>query len=1288
MVKKLLRIATTFGVLVAGYFGYTLAFAVVAGLVRPPQGVPILDDAHAVSVSTQQARQLALTAFGLGHWSIDATIQYYDNYRGYWIFARDYTREDEGKKWTLRPFALIWKNRRGQAIKTLTADEATLIFTSSPDFVRPGQEPAHVSWAEIKGRVWLRDDKGTPAELGDDLTIGELDSLVFSEKENAITSDSPVVIRDRDTLATSDRGVRIVLRPRPNAAPGAAPGYDGARSIHLLGAIRVFSEDVGRTGIVPGGAIRPERPDGPREPRPGEITCKDGLLIDLPEPRVPPRVGPPAPQGPTYALFTRAVEVRQGDAQAPEQLNSDRLHLTLVPAGRSNRTTDAADGGPISDLTLRRAKATGHAVWLQSKVEHVVGYGNELIYTRNAPDAPDTSYFRGTKYTEIRKENPTDGTEDVIRTYDLTVYHGEPSATVIAGGPGWMQSRKLETHEVLRSATWKTRLVLLPVENDPGRRQLTLEGAPTVDDPLQGQLNASQGLEVVLAERARAPAATGDEGPPESPSAPEAATVAVASSTAAEPTATPEPEPADRRGPLAGGAYRIERVRAWREAKLVANGPLKGFDVAADGAPAPNAPPGTKRTIHAREWLVANFEEPPPETVAAASTATATAAATAAATTPSPAPAQPVVADAGAAQAAPDAEPEARTEPAPKPPEPPLDVKADRIWAWVVSQPGETRGELREARLRGGVEVHQDPAPDKSRGFDVGGERVDLIARGEKLFEVRAYAEPGKLARVATDTFELQGSVLGLDQVNSYAVATGPGQIIQYEAGGSILGDALPGAVERREVALEGAEDDAEPREKPKKGPLTIAWGWDDEGRPLVDEQGRPVETWMKFFGTTTVEGRPGPAKAVFYNGVRAWTEESVLTCGQMQAYLDAPVDFRRAKGMGLGRTPEATARADGDGGEEDPARARVERIVCERDVRVRSLERDDSGRVTEERRVKAGVVSYEKSTDVFECEEDAEVVALQFLPDGEVKQKSLARGQELIYNKTSGEFWIPTAGGVDLYNRGRPGEARRDRGPLVEGDRTVRPVADGPDRRRPAQARSKAAAKGGVQAQEGEALPPLELTRIWFARSMTGRLHSRPEGRKRMTGEAEFFGNVRTMRAVVPDADATLDPDRPPPQSDYTVSRSLRVLSEPPPPGARDQADRVLVEAWNDIYARSIRPPSHRTAIKADDHMTYDSASGLSYVYGGRGGVLLVDQSNLGSDASYGSGSVVMFNHRTGQHRVVDPRSIQLIDPRGDGFRLGAPPAESPRKPERKKREAFPRIGPSDKERRNFTGR
>ena len=54
-----------------------------------------------------------------------------------------------------------------------------------------------------------------------------------------------------------------------------------------------------------------------------------------------------------------------------------------------------ADSGPFGNLTLQKAHATGHAVWLQLREQGVKVLSNELIHERRAPYQPDMTYFRG-----------------------------------------------------------------------------------------------------------------------------------------------------------------------------------------------------------------------------------------------------------------------------------------------------------------------------------------------------------------------------------------------------------------------------------------------------------------------------------------------------------------------------------------------------------------------------------------------------------------------------------------------------------------------------------------------------------------------------------------------------------------------------------------------------------------------------------------------------------------------------------------------------------------------------
>ncbi len=428
----------------------------------------------------------------------------------------------------------------------------------------------------------------------------------------------------------------------------------------------------------------------------------------------------------------------------------------------------------------------------------------------------------------------------------------------------------------------------------------------------------------------------------------------------------------------------------------------------------------------------------------------------------------------------------------------------------------------------------------------------------------------------------------------------GPGRLIQEKAGGDVLGDTSLVAVK---PANKTPEDPMQP-----KGPLTISWGLDDDGRVVTTEKGGPIETWMRFYGKPLDDnGQPGPAKAYFYNHVHGFTDESNLHCDRMIAYLDREIDFRKAI-----KKPE---RSTADPQAEPEPVARVTRVVCEDNVDVSSLKRTETG---------------------------------------EIRQRQRVLGDVVTYDKVANEFHVESPGKVYLYDRKKV------------------------EKKTPAATRTKPAP---------ETLGPLELTRIDFDRRMDGQLNSRRPGSKSQLGVAEFFGNVRTIHAQVPDELADLNADHPPNEFLYTVSETVRVMSEPPPPGATGEdkdKDRVLLQAWGRVFARTGKN-GRETAIRADDRMVYDSATGLSIIYGGPGGVLIVDQDGQGQTPSQGYSSLVRFNHKTGQHQAIDARQLVILDP-NSGRRLESPgPPEE--KGKKKRRDMFPRVKLNDKDRRGFTG-
>ena len=92
----------------------------------------------------------------------------------------------------------------------------------------------------------------------------------------------------------------------------------------------------------------------------------------------PPRSPPPAPRPGRAREQGPGGQGRRGRRRRPPP-----QALAAGPATKAQAKADPADGdaeggSSMSNLTLRRAKATGHAVWLQSTAQHMVAYGNYL----------------------------------------------------------------------------------------------------------------------------------------------------------------------------------------------------------------------------------------------------------------------------------------------------------------------------------------------------------------------------------------------------------------------------------------------------------------------------------------------------------------------------------------------------------------------------------------------------------------------------------------------------------------------------------------------------------------------------------------------------------------------------------------------------------------------------------------------------------------------------------------------------------------------------------------------
>ena len=236
----------------------------------------------------------------------------------------------------------------------------------------------------------------------------------------------------------------------------------------------------------------------PEPPTPLDVRCDAKMQVYLPKPVVPVAIGPPAPPGPTIVLFERNVVVLRGQPDdQPDQLTCDTLKLHLVPGDKSpekvaqttapSDTTEQDDvstepaesenDGLFGGLTLQRAYATGHVVWLHLPQQGIKLRCNELWHVRRLPYQPDMTYFRGdaTRPLEIEKVDIAYDPKTMISiparsravtniwTIDATLFDngtGTDTANVVAHGPGRLETRPDRDQPIERIAIWQDKFIL------------------------------------------------------------------------------------------------------------------------------------------------------------------------------------------------------------------------------------------------------------------------------------------------------------------------------------------------------------------------------------------------------------------------------------------------------------------------------------------------------------------------------------------------------------------------------------------------------------------------------------------------------------------------------------------------------------------------------------------------------------------------------------------------------------------------------------------------------------
>ncbi len=1225
MFKKAAQIVVTFSLLVGGYLGYSRGFALLASRIATDHGD---DEANAFpelqQASALRATELATESFGADHWtaSKELPLQWYDALRGHYIYAQTYERQNEGKRLRLSKFAVIWVSKDGKSRKTATSDEA-IVDMNQPFGLnnKPNAEPTHVIHARMTGNVILRDDKGTRNPI-DDLLVGPLTYVDYEESTLQITSDSAIRLEDRDMLVTGF-GLMIQLRrkapPLPGSPPSGGSGFD-AETMFLYKNPHIIANNVGSSGILPGQS----KPDAQGK-TPFDLTADGEMRVDLPRPRPEVEVGPPdlnRPPDPTYAHFQRNVQVIRGTT-TKDQLNSDTLDVTLMPdrkvvakpVGADPKLAPGAEpeasGGPLTELKLSRAVARGHAVWIQSESQGLKAKCLELTYDKHTePGVPDKTYLNGgpakqlwVEKVDYATQGEAAGTLQSVRTVkalDTTIfdYHDETSL-VISRGPGQMEERAARNAPVARTVWWDRDMELKTWREKLGP---LADGKPV-------------SVRVVAENRGPLRRVITLKGPSKLVDHKDGNTLDAREKIVAEFEAAPRP--ASEKG---DGATKIKWLQAFGDVHLTAN----------------------NRVLTARRQFDATFVDAEVVAVAAG-----------------PAPV-------GGSQAAPvvvaanGGEPgfvDAQPEPGAAPVEPAVDGRANFVHATIMQGATAANGsagksEVRDAKLRGEVMVHQDPRPGEAHGMEATGEALDLTGQGNGLMRfIVAAEEPsaanpanklaaGKggakvglvadarplpsaiLARVDFDGKTIEAPVIGLDQKLNFAWAQGPGNLVQ--------------------LAERGLFDDkglAAPKSASGKGDTkdSLVITWNEEMKFFGvsrDLQGTPAAK-AEFRGTSKLVRTPD-GRTIYRRGVEAKMTDAAIYCDWMDVYMDRIVSFDR-KGPKPAPAPGASAEPE----------AQIAQIES------RGVDRYVDGKFKD-----AGV----------------DITSRNRYPGTDiVYEKQRIQHVHVIYDKRTGDFEGRGPGVVYLYQAEQPKSGKLNIVP------TTLPVSS---LGRTASIRSRPELSPLVSN-----LPPLKLTKVKFAEYMRGRFGQSKDQAETETRHAEFGGSVQAANAVVKEPNSGIDFDHPPVDYMFLTSDTLHVYSEPPPPGSKEKAPpRQLLNARGSAQARTFDKTIQ------GDRITFDSATDLTYVYGDADrSVVMIDQKSTGQVATSSYGRSAYYNRRTREGQVVEPRDIQIYDlasgvrPKSFFPDLGGTP--KPGDPIKAKRAPLQRPGRNSTDRNGFTG-
>jgi hypothetical protein len=538
---------------------------------------------------------------------------------------------------------------------------------------------------------------------------------------------------------------------------------------------------------------------------------------------------------------------------------------------------------------------------------------------------------------------------------------------------------------------------------------------------------------------------------------------------------------------------------------------------------------------------------------------------------------------------------------------------------------------------------------------------------------------------VSTDDMTIRGEIIRMDQEHDKVWADGPGTLTQW-SDRALLTDRSVDASSSPDGAGAGGAPPAAPRPRTRGG------------KPVGDRDLLTI-SWtkrMEFTGRTTdTSGRPA-GRADFFGNVNAWMEDAQLKCDQkMIVFTDREVPLAQ-----LGALSKNGSRDKGRGNE------------------------DVGDGAQEQRPVDIALIYCFGHTLGVSRKIDPDVMIVN-------QQQIILADNRLDYDRRTGWFYVPGPGKVYLYDRsaessdsesgsaspgqngGLPNGSRIPRrtgrpnlGPTAERDRAVTPTsgrslvqasgagpASGPVR--PATAVSRRSTAPGASARPSlpsqavtppvtRKIPPLILSQIYFTTEMHGRFGTGQSTDTRTERTGEFFGDIQFLRAEVPSQDVAFDFDKPlPTDGFFLTSQILRVIQEPPPPGApASTPTRSFAKAWDNVTVNK-----GGTSVIQSDVGTYDSLNDQLYAYGeGNHGVVIAQQEGLGQPESRTEAKAAELNVKTGAVHLINSDVVQFFDKKTGSRPAHVPPPDPNAKPKKKVKPLF-KIPNSNLERRGFSG-